>query len=152
MKDAITLDQLREAIGTEIGCSEWREVTQEMINQFADATDDHQFIHVDPERAAKETPFGGTIAHGFLTLSLLSTLAYEALPMLEGATMGINYGFDKLRFTAPVPAGSRVRMRATLVDVTPRDDGVTLRRRCVVEIEGQERPAIYAEWLTYLVE
>ncbi|MEN8490969.1 MaoC family dehydratase, partial [Brucella melitensis] len=120
MKNAITLDQLRESIGTEIGCSEWREVTQEMINQFADATDDHQFIHVDPERAAKETPFGGTIAHGFLTLSLLSTLAYEALPMLEGATMRINYGFDKLHFVSPVKTGALVRARFNLSDAAIR--------------------------------
>ncbi|MDA4635989.1 MaoC/PaaZ C-terminal domain-containing protein, partial [Escherichia coli] len=88
MKNAITLKQLKAGVGTEIGCSEWRVVSQDMIDKFADATDDHQFIHTDPERAAKETPFGGTIAHGFLTISLLSTLAYEALPMIEGATMG----------------------------------------------------------------
>src|SRR5690606_20474517 len=95
-REPVTLEDAKNAVGTEIGVSPWRVVSQEMINQFADATDDHQFIHVDPERAATETPFGGTIAHGFLTLSLLSTLAYEALPMLEGATMGINYGFDKI--------------------------------------------------------
>ena len=148
MKDAITLDQLREAIGTEIGCSEWREVTQEMINQFADATDDHQFIHVDPERAAKETPFGGTIAHGFLTLSLLSTLAYEALPMLEGATMGINYGFDKLRFMSPVRSGKRVRGRFVLAEAKLRKPNeLQSRTNVTVEIEGEDKPALVADWL-----
>ncbi|MCT6871807.1 MAG: MaoC family dehydratase, partial [Bartonella sp.] len=94
MPGKVTVDDIPASIGQEVGVSNWRLVTQEMINLFADATDDHQWIHVDEEKA-KETPFGGTIAHGFLTLSLLSTLAYEALPELEGTTMGINYGFDK---------------------------------------------------------
>ncbi|QOK62402.1 MaoC family dehydratase [Brucella suis bv. 3] len=139
MKNAITLDQLRESIGTEIGCSEWREVTQEMINQFADATDDHQFIHVDPERAAKETPFGGTIAHGFLTLSLL---------MLEGATMGINYGFDKLRFVSPVKTGARVRARFKLADADIRPSGRVVNHYDVtLEIENSLKPALTATWL-----
>ncbi|GAA0599165.1 MaoC family dehydratase [Paenochrobactrum glaciei] len=151
MKDAITLDQVREAIGTEIGCSEWRVVTQEMINQFADATDDHQFIHVDPVKAA-ETPFGSTIAHGFLTLSLLSTLAYEALPMIEGATMGINYGFDKVRFMTPVKSGARVRARFKLADADIRPSGrVVNHYEVTLEVEGSIKPALTATWLTIAV-
>ncbi|MBX8801650.1 MaoC family dehydratase [Ochrobactrum sp. MR28] len=151
MKDAITLDQLREAIGTEIGCSEWRVVTQEMINQFADATDDHQYIHVDPVRAA-ETPFGGTIAHGFLTLSLLSTLAFEALPMLQGATMGINYGFDSVRFMTPVKTGTRVRARFKLADADIRPSGRVVNYYDVtLEVEGMVKPALTARWLTIAV-
>lgn len=151
MKDAITLDQVREAIGTEIGCSEWRVVTQDMINQFADATDDHQFIHVDPVKAA-ETPFGGTIAHGFLTLSLLSTLAYEALPMIEGATMGINYGFDKVRFMTPVKSGTRVRARFKLADADIRPSGRVLNHyEVTLEVEGSIKPALTATWLTIAV-
>jgi acyl dehydratase len=101
----ITLDELKAQVGQESGLSPWREVTQTMIDQFADATDDHQFIHCDPARAAAETPFGGTIAHGFLTLSLLSTFAFETAPKLEGADMGINHGFDQVRFVAPVKPG-----------------------------------------------
>ncbi|MFD2653076.1 MaoC family dehydratase [Brucella rhizosphaerae] len=152
MKDAITLAQLREAIGTEIGCSEWREVTQAMIDQFADATDDHQFIHVDPERATKETPFGGTIAHGFLTLSLLSTLAFEALPMLEGATMGINYGFDKVRFMSPVKTGARVRARFKLANADIRPSGrVVNHYEVTLEVENMVKPALTATWLTIAV-
>ena len=108
MPGKVTVDDIPASIGKEVGVSNWRTVTQEMINQFADATDDHQWIHVD-EKRAKETPFGGTIAHGFLTLSLLSTLAYEALPELEGTTMGINYGFDKVRLMSPVKTGAKVR-------------------------------------------
>lgn len=152
MKEAISLDQVREAIGTEIGCSEWRVVTQEMIDKFADATDDHQFIHVDPERAANETPFGGTIAHGFLTLSLLSTLAFEALPMIEGATMGINYGFDKVRFMAPVKSGARVRARFKLADADIRPSGrVVNHYEVTLEIENSLKPALTATWLTIAV-
>ncbi|MBB2973657.1 MaoC family dehydratase [Mesorhizobium sp. RMAD-H1] len=152
MKEAITLDQLRDAVGTEIGCSEWRVVTQAMIDKFADATDDHQFIHVDPERAAKETPFGGTIAHGFLTLSLLSTLAFEALPMIQGATMGINYGFDKVRFMAPVKSGARVRARFKLADADIRPSGrVVNHYEVTLEIENSMKPALTATWLTIAV-
>ena len=149
MKPPLTLDELRAAIGTEIGLSEWRIVSQEMINEFADATDDHQFIHVDPARAAAETPFGGTIAHGFLTLSLLSTLAYEALPGIVGATMGINYGFDRVRFLTPVKTGARVRAKFTLANADIRKSGRVLNTYDVVlEIEGNISPALKATWLT----
>ncbi len=152
MKEAISLDQLREFIGKEIGCSEWRAVTQDMIDKFADATDDHQFIHVDPVKAAAETPFGGTIAHGFLTLSLLSTLAFEALPMLEGATMGINYGFDKVRFMSPVKTGSRVRARFKLADADIRPSGrVVNHYEVTLEVENMIKPALTATWLTIAV-
>ena len=148
MKPPLTLDELRAAIGTEIGLSDWRTVSQEMINEFADATDDHQYIHVDPVRAA-ETPFGGTIAHGFLTLSLLSTLAYEALPGIVGATMGINYGFDSVRFLTPVKTGSRVRARFVLAKADIRKSGRVLNTYDVaLEIEGNLSPALKATWLT----
>jgi len=144
----IDVNSLPGLVGEELGVSDWTLVDQSLIDRFADVTQDHQWIHVDAARATAE--IGGTIAHGFLTLSLMPAMM-QNLVEIRGYARSINYGFDKLRFTAPVPAGSRVRLRATLIDVTPRDDGFTLRRRCVVEIEGQERPAIYAEWLTYLV-
>jgi acyl dehydratase len=121
--DTFTVDDIPGAIGTEIGRSGWRAVTQEMINAFAEATDDDQWIHLDAERAAAETPFGGTIAHGFLTLSLLSTLAYEAIPRLEGTVMGVNYGFDRIRFMAPVKSGARVRAIFKLADADIRPSG-----------------------------
>lgn len=106
--------ELQGLIGQEVGVSKWFEITQTRIDAFADCTEDHQFIHVDPE-AAEKTPFGGTIAHGFLTLSLASAMSYDAVAPLDGVVMGVNYGFDKLRFLAPVPAGSRVRGRFKLL-------------------------------------
>ncbi len=106
--------ELQGLIGQEVGVSKWFEITQARIDAFADCTEDHQFIHVDPQ-AAKATPFGGTIAHGFLTLSLASAMSYDAVAPLDGVVMGVNYGFDKLRFLAPVPAGSRVRGRFKLL-------------------------------------
>jgi acyl dehydratase len=148
-KQPITTDDLLAAVGTEIGLSPWRTVNQTMIDRFAEATDDHQFIHVDPERAARETPFGGTIAHGFLSLSLLSTLAYETIPPLEGATVGINYGFDEIRFKAPVKAGARVRARFVLVKANVRPSGwIEVAHDVTIEIEGSKKPALTARWLT----
>lgn len=149
---AVTIDELAAAAaGTEIGCSSWRTVTQEMVDQFAAATDDHQFIHVDPGRAARETPFGGTIAHGFLLLSLLSTLAYEAVPPLDTAAVGINYGFDEVRFKAPVKTGSRVRGRFVLARANIRTSGfVEVNYDVTLEVEGWVRPALTARWLTLL--
>ncbi len=145
----VRLDQLEGLIGQETGLSPWREVTQTMIDQFADATDDHQFIHCDPERAAAETPFGGTIAHGFLTLSLLSTFAYEAQPSLEGADIGINHGFDTVRFVAPVKTGSRIRARFKLAEAKIRPSGwVQVANDVAIEIEGSAKPALTARWLT----
>ncbi|KQT86340.1 Nodulation protein N [Aurantimonas sp. Leaf443] len=131
--------------------SGWITVDQAMIDTFADATIDHQFIHVDPERAKAETPYGGTIAHGFLTLSLLSTLAYDALPGIERTRMGINYGFDKVRFLTPVKAGARVRGRFRLIGLTERAVSVQTAWDAQVEIEGAPRPALSAHWITLAV-
>lgn len=145
----VPLEKAGQAVGQEIGVSAWRTVSQEMIDKFADATDDHQFIHVDPERAAAETPFGGTIAHGFLSLSLLSTFAYETVPPVEGAGIGVNYGFDRIRFAAPVRAGARIRARFTLAEMTTRPSGwLHFNYDVTVEIEGSVRPALTARWLT----
>ncbi|WP_336279605.1 MaoC family dehydratase [Bartonella sp. CB175] len=147
MQRKIAVQDVESFIGKEMGLSQWRLVTQDMINQFACATDDHQWIHVD-EKRAKETHFGGTIAHGFLTLSLLSTLAYEALPELEGATMGINYGFDKVRFMSPVKTGARVRARFVLSDAEIRPSGrVIFNYEATMEIEHLKKPALIAQWL-----
>jgi len=151
MASKVTVDEIPASVGQEIGCSEWRTVTQEMINQFADATDDHQFIHVDPERA-KETPFGSTIAHGFLTLSLLSTFAYEVLPELEGQTFGINYGFDNIRFMAPVKSGTRVRARFVLSDAEIRPSGrIVFHYAVTLEVENSRKPALTADWIIIAV-
>lgn len=148
----VSLDTLEAHVGREIGVSPWRTVTQEMIDKFADATDDHQFIHVDPERAARETPFGGTIAHGFLTLSLLSAMTYETIPPLEGAAIGINFGFDKIRFASPVKSGARVRAHYLLAEVNIRPSGyIQVAYDLTIEIENQVRPAITARWLTLSV-
>ncbi len=148
MSLTVTRDAYISMIGKEVGLSGWHMVDQKRIDVFADATEDHQFIHVDPERAARETPFGTTIAHGFLTASLLSAFAYEALPEVEGATMGVNYGFDKLRFISPVRSGSRLRGRFTLTEATMRKPNEMLSRTSVsVEIEGETKPALIADWL-----
>ena len=142
---------LQKQVGREIGVSGWRRVDQKMIDAFALTTFDHQFIHVDPARAA-QTPFGTTIAHGFLTLSLLSEMAVAVRPPVEGARFGLNYGFDKVRFLNPVPAGARIRGRFVLAKITPRPNGDLLfRHEVTVEIEQQSRPALVAEWLTMVV-
>ena len=141
------VSRLPELVGREVGVSRWIEVDQARIDAFAEVTEDRQFIHIDPE-AAKATPFGGTIAHGFLTLSLASAMSYDALPPLEGVVMGGNYGFDKLRFLAPVPAGSRVRGRFRLLSVEDKGGGRwLLKHELTVEIEGGDKPALIAEWL-----
>jgi acyl dehydratase len=135
-------------IGQEIGVSRWFEIDQARIDAFADVTEDRQFIHVDPE-AARATPFGGTIAHGFLTLSLASAMSYDAVKPLEGSVMGVNYGFDRLRFLAPVPAGSRVRGRFRLLAADDKGDGRwLLKHELTVEIDGSDKPALIAEWLS----
>ena len=140
-------DELQSLIGHEVGVSKWFEITQARIDAFADATEDWQFIHVDPE-AAKATPFGGTIAHGFLTLSLASAMSYDAVKPLEGVVMGVNYGFDKLRFLAPVPAGSKVRGRFKLLSAEDKGGGRwLLKHELTIEIDGAEKPALIAEWL-----
>ena len=142
-------EAMKAQIGTPAKSGEWFQVTQEQINDFADATLDHQFIHIDPERAA-QTPFGGPIAHGFLTLSLLvhlSTTIPNDLPKLEGLLMGVNYGMNKVRFINPVPAGARVRASAEVTDVTLKGNAVDQIRTMTVEIEGQDKPALIAEWI-----
>lgn len=147
--EPINLDTLVASVGKEVGVSPWREVTQQRIDRFADATDDHQFIHCDPERAARETPFGGTIAHGFLLLSLLSAMTFETLPPLAGVKMGVNHGFDQIRFQAPVKTGARIRTRFFLADVKVRPSGwVQVAYDLTMEIEGSRKPALTARWLT----
>ncbi|WP_244631049.1 MaoC family dehydratase [Aureimonas sp. ME7] len=131
--------------------SGWLTVDQSMIDRFADATNDHQFIHVDPERALTETPFGGTIAHGFLSLSLLSTLAYDAMPGVRGTRMGVNYGFDEVRFLTPVKSGARVRGRFQLVAIKERAVSLQSTWNASVEIEGAPKPAFVARWITLAI-
>ena len=142
-----TLDMasLREAAGTHLGHTDWREMTQERVNQFADATDDHQFIHVDPDRA-KETPFGGTIAHGYLTLSLLAPIMGELMHVSD-AKMGINYGLDKVRFPAPLPVGAQFRGGGEILEVTEVPGGLQVKSRVTVEVQGAEKPCCVAEAL-----
>jgi acyl dehydratase len=140
------VDELRAAVGSTLGVSDWVTVDQSHVDTFADATGDHQWIHVDRERA-KAGPFGTTIAHGFLTLSLLPVLVAQTF-QVEGTKMGVNYGLNKVRFTSPVPVGSKVRASAELADVTDVEGGVQLTTKVTVEIEGSERPALVAEWLT----
>ena len=138
---------LPSLVGQEVGLSRWISVDQARIDAFARITEDEQFIHVDPERA-KSTPFGGTIAHGFLTLSLASAMSYDAVAPLDGVVMGVNYGFDKLRFLTPVPAGSRIRGRFKLLSAEDKGGGRwLLKHELTVEIEGAEKPALIAEWL-----
>ena len=139
--------ELQSLIGQEVGVSRWFALDQARIDAFAGLTEDEQFIHVDPE-AAKQTPFGGTIAHGFLTLSLMSAMSYDAVGALEGVTMGVNYGFDKLRFLAPVPVGSKVRGRFKLLSAEDKGGGRWLiKHEVTVEIDGGDKPALIAEWL-----
>lgn len=140
--------KLAEMVGSEIGVSDWITIDQDRINTFADVTEDHQFIHIDPEAAAK-TPFGGTIAHGFLTMSLLSQFSEQTGIVLEGITMGVNYGFDKMRFLAPVPSGSKVRGRFVLKSAEEKRPGQFLITYTVtVEIDGGDKPALIADWLS----
>jgi acyl dehydratase len=144
---AMTGAELAARAGEEVGVSSWIEIDQKRIDEFADATDDWQFIHVDPEAAAK-TPFGGTIAHGFLTLSLLSKMSYDCAPVLDGVVMGVNYGFDKIRFLQPVRSGKRVRGHFKLIEAAEKGAGRWLiRYEVTVEIEGEDKPALIAEWL-----
>jgi acyl dehydratase len=148
---SITIDEMIALAGSEAGVSRWFVIDQKRIDAFAEITGDRQFIHIDPE-AARASPFGGTIAHGFLTLSMLSALAIDALPAVEGRTMGVNYGFERLRFLSPVPAGARIRGRFRLESVTTRSPAEFLSRHNVtVEIEGAAKPALIAEWLTLTV-
>jgi len=150
MLKVIKLDEIDKVIGTEVGVSDWFEVTQERINQFAEATNDHQFIHVDPEKA---TPiFGSTIAHGFLSLSLVAGLGKDTALVVDGAKMGLNYGLDKVRFLSPVAVDSRVRLHTKIVDITEKNPGQYLVKASIsMEIEGVEKPAYIAETLSMWV-
>ena len=142
-----TLDEIRNHIGEEVGVSSWVLIDQARIDAFAGATDDRQFIHVDPEAAA-QTPFGGTVAHGFLTLSLLSRLGAEAMLLPDGLRMAVNYGLDRVRFLAPVRSGSRMRGRFRLDSVEEKAPGqILMRHNVTVEIEGEAKPALTADWL-----
>ena len=149
MAETIAPEQMKDRIGQELGVSDWVTVDQDMIDKFAEATGDHQFIHVDVEKA-KMTPFGGTIAHGFLTLSLLPRLAAEAdMPRPEGVKMGVNYGGNKVRFLTPVKSGSRVRGRFKLLDLEEKRPGQWQQtQEFTVEIEGESKPALIAEWIS----
>ncbi|KSE22210.1 MaoC family dehydratase [Pseudomonas aeruginosa] len=139
---------LKDHVGKDLGHSEWLTINQERVDQFAECTGDHQFIHVDPEKAAK-TPFGGTIAHGFLSLSLIPKLMEGLLVLPEGLKMAVNYGLDTVRFIQPVRVGSRVRLGLTLLDVNEKNPGQWLiKARATLEIEGQEKPAYIAETLS----
>ena len=140
------LDELAGKVGQEIVISDWLEVTQQRINDFADATGDHQWIHVDVERARRDSPFGAPIAHGFLTMSLLPYFADQSLEF-RNSKMGVNYGFNRLRFTAPVKVGSRLRARFTLKECQPIEGGVQLIWDIVMECEGEAKPVLVAQWV-----
>ena len=143
----VSLPEMRALVGRETGVSDWLTIGQDRIDAFADLCGDHQFIHVDPARAS-ETPMGGTVAHGFLTLSLLSYLAGGARPRVQGTVRSVNYGFDRIRFVAPVPSGARIRARFVLAALDERAGEAHLTWDVTVEIEGQDRPALAARWLT----
>lgn len=146
-KPPISLEAYQAMVGQEIGVSSWLLIDQKRIDAYADVCEDHQFIHVDPERA-KATPFGTTVAHGFLTMSLLSVMSYEVMPAVEGTAMGVNYGFDKLRFISPVKSGKRVRGRFTLVKAElRRPKELQSLTNVTVEIEGEDKPALVADWI-----
>lgn len=144
-----TVAELRELVGREIGVGPWVEITQERVNQFADATGDHQYIHVDPERA-KQTFFGGTIAHGYLTLSLIPFLSQgrDGVKIDLGGRMTVNYGLNRVRFPAPVRVGKRVRLRQKLIGAEPKAGGLQIKNECTIEIEGEEKPACIAETIS----
>ncbi len=147
MTTTTTIAEIAGLTGTELGTSDWYEITQEAVNTFADATGDHQWIHVDVERAKAESPFGGPIAHGFMTLSLAVPLA-TATYTISDAVMGVNYGLNKVRFPAPVPVGSRVRATTTLKSVEEVAGGVQNTIAVVIEREGGDKPVCIAEWVT----
>jgi len=149
----ISIEDFKNSAGTELGPSDWLLIDQERINRFADATDDHQFIHVDPEKAAA-TPFGSTIAHGFLSLSILPHFLSQIMPIPDGIVMGINYGTDKVRFSQPVHVNNRVRARAKIEKVNARSGGqYMVKTRVTLEIENRRRPAVIADILSlYVVE
>ncbi|HEX9993107.1 MAG TPA: MaoC family dehydratase [Acidimicrobiales bacterium] len=137
------IGELKAKVGEHLGWSDWMEIDQDRVNRFADATGDHQWIHVDPERASRESPFGGPVAHGYLTLSLAPVLLPQVL-RVDGVAMGVNYGCEKVRFPAPVPVGSRLRVGATLADVTDVAGGAQVTLDLVFEVEGASKPSCVA--------
>lgn len=141
------LDELKDFVGREIGLTEWVQVTQERIQQFAEATEDRQWIHLEAERAKRESPYGKTIGHGFLTLSLISYLMKQAIQIQSGLRMAVNYGLNRVRFPAPVPAGSRIRGRFTLASLKELPKGIEAIFSVTVESEGKEKPCCVAEWI-----
>ena len=144
----MSLDEIQTHVGQEIGVSDWFLIDQERINNFADTTEDHMFLHVDPEAAA-QTPFGGTIAHGLLTLSMMPVMAYQAVPGVSGTKMGVNYGYNRIRFMAPVSSGKRIRGRFVVQSVEPKSGGrMEIKHEATIEIEGEDKPALIGEWLT----
>ncbi|MEM9967886.1 MAG: MaoC family dehydratase [Pseudomonadota bacterium] len=148
----LTFDQMANMIGAELGTSSWRPVTQDTVNSFAECTGDTQWIHIDVERAKKESPFGGPVAHGYLTLSMLSAMAMEIGVVPKHTAAALNYGLDKVRFLAPVPVGARIRLHAKLVSFERKENGQFLMKAGnTIEIEGTEKPALIAESLAMLV-
>jgi len=145
--EAVEMKDLPSLVGKEVGVSDWLEITQDRVNKFADATGDHQWIHVDVERAKRE--MGGPIAHGYLTLSLIPFLSAGMMPV-KGVTRGINYGSDKVRFTNMVRVGKRIRLRQKLIGVEPKSGGLQIKNECTIEIEGEERPACVAETISVI--
>jgi acyl dehydratase len=147
-----TIEELKNLIGQEVGSSDWFEIAQSRIDLFAEATEDRQWIHVDVERAKRESPFQTTIAHGFLTLSLISHLASQAVRVSGNFKMGINYGLNRVRFPAPVPAGSRIRARFALQSAEDVPGGIQIIWNVTIEVEGAEKPSMVAEWLVRYYE
>ena len=143
----IRLEELKDLVGQEVGLSDWFLVSQSLIDAFAEITQDRQWIHCDPERAKNESPLGGPIAHGFLTLSLLTHLKMQAVKIEGDFKMALNYGFNRVRFPAPVPAGARIRLRSSLQSIEDIRRGVQVTWAIAVEVEGQPKPALVAEWL-----
>ena len=147
----LTVAELRAQIGQEVGFASWLTISQKMIDTFADLTNDHQYIHVDESRAMRETSYGGTIAHGFLTLSMLTQMLMSAVPTIKGASTSINYGFDKIRFLTPVLSGSAIRGRFILAAVDERvPNELTVRYETTLEVRDNDRPALFADWLVRL--
>lgn len=150
VRELADVQELRRLVGQEVAVSDWLEVTQDRINRFADATSDHQWIHVDVDRCRRESPFGAPIAHGFLTLSLLPMLADASLRIAAPFALKVNYGANRIRFTSPVPSGSRIRLRTVPLEVADVDGGWQVRWQHTIEIEGREKPALVAETITRL--
>src|SRR5271157_2929320 len=148
----LTMSNMKDRVGSELGVSDWMVVEQERINEFAECTGDDQWIHVDVERAKRESPYGGPVAHGYLMLAMIAPLSLEIGVLPKDAAAGLNYGVDKARFLAPVPAGARVRLRVVLTGVEPKDGGqAILKTRNTLEVEGSDKPALVAEMLAFLI-